>query len=113
MNDLDAESLDISQLKRHHHVYEFNKTSAAYGKLAQSFVYQKLAKIGEVFDWFDMTYPTSERNAYRLLTLEMWCQLQRNVHEKKGKSLAKICRRRPDFTARAEYWESTDEVREQ
>ena len=51
--------------------------SAALKKLLQTSIYKKLSHIKHIFPWF-LYHETGEvgrPNAYRLITLEMWCQV--------------------------------------
>lgn len=65
--------------------------------------WRKTQAMERVVPWFDFNNSTKTKiNAFRLLTLEMWCHI--NIYTNRKKTIPTICGRQVDHTARLEYF---------
>jgi hypothetical protein len=96
----------MERMRRINHINEIktNYSDPEFVKLLESPVMKKLVAIDRVSDWFNFNNKNGPKNPYRLMVLEMWCQIQLKKHPHKPEKVADICKRPPDFTARKEWY---------
>jgi hypothetical protein len=76
--------------------------SSKCGSVFDTLIWRKTSAIQKALKWFDFTtFRTNRKNAFRLLTLEIYCRV--NSIAKSEKHM-KVCKRAADYTARLEYF---------
>lgn len=75
--------------------------SSKCGKVFETMIWKKTSAMQKAVKWLDFTtYRTNRKNAFRLLSLEMWCRIT-SITKSQGQ--LKVCGRASDHTARLEY----------
>jgi hypothetical protein len=101
-----AGSIDFENIGRSHHeiFLESNDTSTHEEMFSKTLIWKKWQALALVWDWFDLTQPEKEINAFRLLALEIWCRIEA-VEKDQGKraTVQEACLRPSDRSARQEW----------
>lgn len=92
-------SIDLRQLNVTWLNATLNRSNVHCGTLQDTMIWQKTLAIQRALPWLNLENMLEEKNAYRLLTLEIWC------HALSTSRVSRICSRRPDYTARIEYFQ--------
>jgi hypothetical protein len=97
----DGQSRSDSRQRNDQWLQEANRGHPVCSKVLDTLIWKKTMAISRVLPWLDFSDVGSSQkiHAFRLLTLEMWCQVKMSS----AAAPPKICGRRADFTARIEY----------
>ena len=93
---LESDEFRLLQLK-----HRDNMTHIGYN---ESFVLRKRAYMQRAAEWFDFRNVSKPRNAFRLITAEIWCKAMDNIVRAKNPVMNQFCNRKSDSTARLSYF---------
>lgn len=94
----------LSQLDTKWLMLAINGSVSECAAILETLMWKKGLAMQRVFPWFDFSNTSKEKHAFRLLTLEIWCQLV-NLDGIRTLNFDSICTKRKDMTARIEYFD--------
>jgi hypothetical protein len=97
-------SVDFEHVGRVHHEVFLDPNHNHEEEFAKTLIWKKWQALAQVWYWFDLEKPEKEINAYRLLTLEIWCRIE-TLQKEQGKraTVQEACLRPSDRSARQEW----------